>query len=57
MGSRMDLGRDLLLRLARERVLISSSKGWLSTAHDEADVERAAGAYRKCLSDMADAII
>ena len=55
MSSRMDLGRDLLLRLARERVLISSSKGWLSTAHDEADIERAVGAYRKCLSDMAEA--
>ena len=52
MGSRLDLSRDLLLRLARERVLISSSKGWLSTAHDEADVSRAVDAYGKCLSDM-----
>ena len=55
MGSRMDLSRDLLLRLARERVLISSSKGWLSTAHDEDDVGRAVDAYRKCLTDMVDA--
>lgn len=55
MASRMDLSRDLLLRLVRERVLISSSKGWLSTAHDEADVERALDAYRRCLSDMLDA--
>jgi glutamate-1-semialdehyde 2,1-aminomutase len=52
MSSRMDLSRDLLLRLARERVLISSSKGWLSTAHDEADVECAIDACRNCLSDM-----
>ena len=52
MSSRMDLSRDLLLRLARERVLISSSKGWLSTAHDEADIQQATDAYRKCLSDM-----
>ena len=52
MGSRMDLSRDLLLRLARERVLVSSSKGWLSTAHDEADVALAVDAYRQCLSDM-----
>ena len=55
MGSRMDLSRDLLLRLARERVLISSSKGWLSTAHDEADVARAVDAYHRCLSDMVEA--
>ncbi|MYH70340.1 MAG: aspartate aminotransferase family protein [Gammaproteobacteria bacterium] len=55
MSSRMDLSRDLLLRLARERVLISSSKGWLSTVHDEADVARAVDAYRKCLTDMVDA--
>lgn len=55
MGSRMDLSRDLLLRLARERVLISSSKGWLSTAHDEADITRAVDAYRKCLSEMVEA--
>ena len=55
MSSRMDLSRDLLLRLARERVLISSSKGWLSTAHDEADVARAVDAYLKCLTDMAEA--
>lgn len=55
MGSRLDLGRDLLLRLVRERVLISSSKGWLSTAHDEADIERAVDAYRDCLSDMINA--
>ena len=54
IGSRMDLSRDLLLRLARERVLISSSKGWLSTAHGEADIARAVDAYRKCLSDMVD---
>ena len=52
MGSRMDLSRHLLLRLARERVLISSSKGWLSTAHEEADITRAVDAYRKCLSEM-----
>ncbi len=55
VGSRMDLSRDLLLRLARERVLISSSKGWLSTAHDEADIARAVAAYHKCLTDMIDA--
>lgn len=55
MGSRLDLSRDLLLRLARERVLISSSKGWLSTVHDEADVARAVDAYRRCLSDMVEA--
>ena len=55
MGSRMDLSRDLLLRLARERVLISSSKGWLSTVHDEDDVRCAVDAYRKCLIDMVDA--
>ncbi|MDE0286527.1 MAG: aminotransferase class III-fold pyridoxal phosphate-dependent enzyme [Gammaproteobacteria bacterium] len=55
MSSRMDLSRDLLLQLARERVLISSSKGWLSTVHDEADVARAVDAYRKCLTDMVDA--
>ena len=54
-GSRMDLSRDLLLRLARERVLISSSKGWLSTAHDEDDVGRAVEAYGKCLTGMLDA--
>ena len=55
MSSRMDLSRDLLLRLARERVLISSSKGWLSTAHDETDISRAADAYHTCLSDMVNA--
>ena len=55
MSSRMDLSRDLLLRLARERVLISSSKGWLSTAHDEADIQQATDAYHKCLSDMVEA--
>ena len=55
MSSRMDLSRDLLLRLARERVLISSSKGWLSTVHDEADVARAVDAYSKCLTDMLEA--
>lgn len=53
MGSRLDLSRELLLRLARERVLVSSSKGWLSTAHDHADVERAVAAYRRCFSAMA----
>ena len=52
MSSRLDLSRDLLLRLVRERVLISSSKGWLSTAHDAADIDRAVNAYRKCFSDM-----
>lgn len=52
MGSRLDLSRELLLRLARERVLVSSSKGWLSTAHDQADVERAVAAYRRCFSAM-----
>ena len=53
MGSRLDLSRELLLRLARERVLVSSSKGWLSTAHDQADVERAVAAYRRCFAAMA----
>lgn len=53
MGSRLDLSRELLLRLARERVLVSSSKGWLSTAHDQADVERAVEAYRRCFAAMA----
>lgn len=53
MGSRLDLSRELLLRLARERVLVSSSKGWLSTAHDHADVERAVDAYRRCFAAMA----
>ena len=53
MGSRLDLSRELLLRLARERVLVSSSKGWLSTAHDHADVEQAVAAYRRCFSAMA----
>ncbi len=52
MGARMDLGRELLLRLARERVLVSSSKGWLSTAHTDEEVAAAVAAYRRCLESM-----
>ena len=52
VGSRLDLGRELLLRLASERVLVAGSKGWLSTAHTQADIDAAIEAYRRCFTAM-----
>ncbi len=52
MNSRLDLSRELLLRLAAERVLVAGSKGWLSTAHSAQDIDAAIQAYQRCFQTM-----